>query len=303
MKVYISTGFLPTRDILALATAADELGYEGVGIPDHVVNFAELGTPYPYTADGQRRWPPFTDWPDPWVLIGALAKTTNRVRFVTTVYVAALRDPYSAAKAIGTAAFLAEGRVELGLGVGWCAEEFALMDQPFAGRGKRTEEAVELMRALWEPGWTEFRGDHYRAPRLEMTPCPPPVPILFGGLTDLALRRAARYDGWIGDLMTTDQAISIAARLHHYRDDIGGADRDFTVLAPLTDVLRPEDLDRAEAGGITHILTQPWAYYCPPDAPVQAKVEAMARFRADFELDHRRPDPYPPAAATREGAT
>lgn len=285
MKVYISTGFVPTHDIVALATAADELGYEGLGIPDHVVNFAELDTAYPYTADGQRRWPPFTDWPDPWVLIGALAHATTRLRFVTTVYVAALRDPYSAAKAIGTAAFLANGRVELGLGVGWCAEEFALMGQPFAGRGARTEEALEVMRALWEPGWTEFTGDHYQTPRLEMTPSPPPIPVLFGGLTDLALRRAARYDGWIGDLMTTDHAIATAARLHQYRADAGRTGNDFTVLAPLTDVITPEDLARAEAGGITHILTQPWAYYCAPDDPVSAKIDAMARFRTDFKLD------------------
>lgn len=287
MKVYISTGFLPTADILALATAADRLGYDGVGIPDHVVNFAELGTRYPYTADGERRWPPFTDWPDPWVLIGALAQVTSRVRFVTTVYVAALRDPYSAAKAIGTAAVLAGGRLELGLGVGWCEEEFTLMGQPFTGRGKRTEEAVELMRDLWEPGWTEHSGDHYRTPRLEMTPDPPPIPVLFGGLTDLALRRAARYDGWVGDLMTTDQAIEIVKRLREHRRGVGRDEGEFTVLAPLVDVLRPADLARAEAGGITHLLTQPWSYYCKPDAPIEAKIDAMAAFRRDFGLDGR----------------
>lgn len=285
MQVYLSTGFLPTADILALAAAADRLGYHGIGIPDHVVNFAELKTPYPYTSDGQRRWPPFTDWPDPWVLTGALAQTTSRLRFVTTVYVAALRDPYSAAKTIGTAAVLAGGRLELGLGVGWCEEEFALMGQPFAGRGKRTEEAVELMRALWQPGWTERDGEHYRTPRLEMTPSPPPIPVLFGGLTDIALRRAARYDGWVGDLMPTDQALQIVAKLQQYRRDIGRGGSEFTVLVPLTDVVGPGDLDRAEAGGITHILTQPWAYYCKPDAPVEAKIDALARFRTDFQLD------------------
>lgn len=285
MKVYISTGFLPTREILALAAAADRLGYDGVGIPDHVVNFAELNTRYPYTADGERRWPPFTDWPDPWVLIGALAQITSRVRFVTTVYVAALRDPYSAAKAIGTAAVLAGGRLDLGLGVGWCEEEFALMQQPFAGRGKRTEEAVQLMRDLWAPGWTEREGEHYRTPRVEMTPNPPPIPVLFGGLTDRALRRAARYDGWVGDLMTTDQAIESVARLREYRRAIGRDTGEFTVLAPLIDVFGPADIARAEAGGITHILTQPWSYYGKPDAPIEAKIDAMATFRHDFRLD------------------
>ena len=71
MKFYISTAFL-TEEIVEVARAADELGYDGIGIPDHVVNLETLATPYPYTRDGQRRWQPFTDWPDPWVLVGAL---------------------------------------------------------------------------------------------------------------------------------------------------------------------------------------------------------------------------------------
>jgi probable F420-dependent oxidoreductase len=284
VKVYVSTGFLPTDEIVALAKAADELGYDGLGVPDHVVNFAELKTPYPYTDDGSRRWSEFTDWPDPWVLAGALAQCTTRLRFVTTVYVAALRDPFSAAKSIGTAAVLTGGRVELGLGVGWCEEEFALMGQPFDGRGGRTEEAVRLMRDLWRPGWTEFKGDHYEVPRVEMCPTPPPVPVLFGGLTDIALRRAARHDGWIGDLMTTDQGIAAATRLRQLREDAGKADEAFTVLVPLTDVFGPQDIARAEAGGITHILTQPWHYYSPGEPDIDTKIAGLERFQRDFEL-------------------
>lgn len=177
MKFYISSAFLNTREIIELAKAADELGYDGIGIPDHVVNLETLDTPYPYTKDGERRWQPFTDWPDPWVLVGALAQVTTRLRFVNTVYIPAMRNPYSAAKAIGTAAVLASGRVELGIGVGWCREEFALMGERFEARGKRTDEMIELMRALWSPGWTEFEGEFYTAPRLEMQPTPPPIPV------------------------------------------------------------------------------------------------------------------------------
>jgi alkanesulfonate monooxygenase SsuD/methylene tetrahydromethanopterin reductase-like flavin-dependent oxidoreductase (luciferase family) len=84
---------------------------------------------------------------------------TTRLRFVTTVYIPAIRNPYSAAKAIGTAAVLASDRVELGIGVGWCREEFALMGQQFEARGKRTDEIIDLMRALWKPGWTRFDGE------------------------------------------------------------------------------------------------------------------------------------------------
>jgi probable F420-dependent oxidoreductase len=268
-----------------LARAADDLGYDGFGIPDHVVNLEKLATPYPYTKDGERRWPPFTDWPDPWVLIGALALVTERLHFVTTVYIPGMRDPYSVAKAVGTAAHLAGGRVEFGIGVGWCAEEFALMGQRFDRRGKRTDEMLELLRALWQPGWAEFDGEFYQTPRLEMEPTPPHIPIYVGGLSDVALRRAARNDGWIGDLITTDRAIASARRLRELRAENGLGMEDFTILTPLVDAVSIADYDRAEAAGITHILTQPWMFYSGPEATTAEKIDGMKRFREDMELD------------------
>ncbi|KUI23158.1 LLM class F420-dependent oxidoreductase [Mycobacterium sp. IS-1496] len=285
MKYYISPAFVDTSEIVDIARAADELGYDGLGIPDHVVNLETLETPYPYTRDGQRRWQPFTHWPDPWVLVGALAQVTTRLRFVTTVYVPAMRDPYSAAKAIGTAAYLAGGRVELGIGVGWCEDEFRLMGQRFDRRGRRTDEMLDLFRALWQPGWTEFDGEFYPTPRLEMEPTPPPIPIYVGGLSDVALRRAARNDGWIGDLITTDRAIAAAQRLHELRAAAGRSVEDFTILTPLTDALVRADYDRAEAAGITHILTMPWMFYTGADATLAEKIDGMKRFRKDLGLD------------------
>ncbi|OBK27359.1 LLM class F420-dependent oxidoreductase [Mycobacterium asiaticum] len=284
MKFYVSTAFLNTPEIIEIARAADELGYDGIGIPDHVVNLETLETPYPYTKDGQRRWQPFTDWPDPWVLVGALAQVTTRLKFVTTVYIPAMRNPYSAAKAIGTAALLASGRIELGIGVGWCREEFALMGEQFAARGKRTDEMLELMRELWSPGWTEFDGEFYQAPRLEMQPTPPPIPVYVGGLSDIALRRAARYDGWIGDLITTDRAIERVRRLRELRVENGLSMDDFTILTPLTDSFTPADYQRAENAGITGIITMPWMFYAGPNATLAEKIDGLRRFRKDLGL-------------------
>jgi len=285
MKFYISSAFLNTREIIEIAKAADELGYDGIGIPDHVVNLETLDTPYPYTKDGERRWQPFTDWPDPWVLIGALAQVTSRLRFVNTVYIPAMRNPYSAAKAIGTAAVLASGRVELGIGVGWCREEFELMGEQFAARGKRTDEIINLMRALWEPGWTEFDGQFFQAPRLEMQPTPPPIPVYAGGLSDAALRRAARNDGWIGDLISTDRAVDAVGRVRELRAEKGLSMDGFTVLTPLTDAFTPADYQRAADGGITGIITMPWMFYAGPEATLADKIDGMQRFRKDLGLD------------------
>ena len=284
MRFYVSTAFLDTKEAVEIAKAADDLGYDGIAVPDHVVNLETLQTPYPYTKDGKRRWEAFTDWPDPWVLIGAMALVTTRVRFVTTVYIPAMRDPYSAAKSIGTAAYLADGRLELGVGVGWCEEEFTLMGQQFARRGKRTDEMLELMKALWQPGWTEFDGDFYPTPRLEMQPTPPPIPIYVGGLSDIALRRAARNDGWIGDLIDTDRALASVTRIRELRAEKGLSMDDFTVLTPLTDAFTPEHFARAEAGGIDGIITMPWIFYSGADASLAEKIAGMERYRKDLAL-------------------
>jgi probable F420-dependent oxidoreductase len=285
MKFYVSSAFLQAGEVIEIARAADELGYEGMAIPDHVVNLEKLTTPYPYTPDGQRRWQPFTDWLDPWVLVGALGQVTDRLKFVTTVYIPAMRDPYSAAKAVGTAACLSGGRVELGVGVGWCEEEFDLLGQQFAKRGRRTDEMLELMKALWQPGWTEFEGEFYRTPRLEMTPTPPPIPIYSGGLSDVALRRAARNDGWIGDLIGLDQAIASIDRIRELRAEKGLGMDGYTVITPLIDAYLPEHYRRAEQAGIDAILTMPWMFYSGPNASLSDKIEGLRRFRSDLALD------------------
>ena len=285
MRVYVSTAFLDTREAIEIARAADELGYDGIGIPDHVVNLETLKTPYPYTKDGSRRWEAFTDWPDPWVMIGAIALVTTRLRFVTTVYLPAMRDPYSAAKSIGTAAVLAGGRLELGIGVGWCREEFELLGQRFEKRGKRTDEMLALMKALWSPGWTEFSGEFYTAPTMEMEPTPPPIPVYVGGLSDIALRRAARHDGWIGDLISTEQALERIDTLRRLRTERGLDMQGFEVITPLTDAFTPEHYARAEAGGITGIITMPWMFYTGPEATLEQKIDGMRRFRTDMALE------------------
>ena len=77
----------PTDQLVPIAKAADELGYDSLAMPDHVVDLETLRTPYPYTPDGARRWGPEAEWPDPWVLAGALSTVTTRLRFFTSVYV------------------------------------------------------------------------------------------------------------------------------------------------------------------------------------------------------------------------
>jgi probable F420-dependent oxidoreductase len=273
--------FLPTDELVPIARAADELGYAGFAIADHVVDLETLDTPYPYEADGSRRWDHATEWPDPWVLVGALSAVTTRLSFFTSVYVAALRSPYQVAKSVGTAAVLSGGRVRLGVGVGWCREEFELLGQDFATRGRRTDEALDLIQKLWAEDWVESDGPLYPTPRLTMRPRPThPVPILAGGMSEAGLRRAARHDGWIGDVCSTEDALGYAKRLRDLRAELG-REGDPAVVVALNDALTIDDFARAEAGGVTDVMTMPWLYYFGFDATLEQKIEGMRRFAAD----------------------
>lgn len=277
------TAYQPIDQLVPLARAAEAAGFTALSLADHVVDLDTVATPYPYTASGERRWQPDVDWPDPWVSIGALAQVTTRLQFFTSIYVTAMRNPFGVAKAIGTAAALSGGRVALGAGVGWCREEFDLLEEDFTTRGRRTDEAFDLMRELWSPGWTEFSGEFYHCDRLTMLPTPPePIPIWVGGLSEVALRRAARNDGWVGDLATIDEAIAIAERLRELRREAGrDLTRPFAVVPALTDAVTPDDFRRAARGGVSMTMTMPWMYYYGADASLADKIAGTERFGAE----------------------
>lgn len=272
---------LPTDQLKPIAVAADELGYASFAIADHVVDLETLATPYPYEDDGSRRWDNTCEWPDPWVLVGALSAVTTRISFFTSIYVAAMRSPYQVAKSVGTAAVMSGGRVRLGVGVGWCREEFDLLEQDFSTRGKRTDEGLALVRKLWENEWVESDGPLYPTPKLTMRPRPATkVPILIGGMSEVALRRAARYDGWIGDVCSIEEATGYATRLRELRTEVGVTEQASVVVA-LSDAVLPEQFAAAEAGGVTDAMTMPWLFYHGFKASLDQKIDGMERFAND----------------------
>jgi len=259
MKFVIPTAFSPTAQLCDMAVLAEQNGIDAIAISDHVVHPEHIASRYPYTADGSIRWNEDTAWPDPWVVIGAMAAVTTRLRFATNIYVLALRNPFLAAKAIATAAALSQDRVAVGVGVGWCREEFELAGQDFATRGRRTDEMIEVMRALWTGAYVEHTGRFYRFGRVRMLPAPgAPIPIYGGGLSEPALRRAARLDGWISDLHSSAELAEIAATLRRYRAELGRADAPFDFVAACTDAFDADGIRRLGDAGVTHYATAPW---------------------------------------------
>jgi probable F420-dependent oxidoreductase len=248
------------RDYGVIAQAAESAGFDSVALSDHVFYPEQLESTYPYTPDGKPQFLPEEAFPDPWVAVGAMAAVTTTLRFVTNVYVLPARNPFAVAKAVGTAAVLSDDRVLLGIGAGWMREEFQQMGQPFAKRGARMEEMVDVLRTLWQGGMVEHHGEHYDFDRLEMSPAPHrPVPIYVGGTSELALRRAARLgDGWIGMYHPIEELAEINAFITAEREAVGRGDEPFDLVASPPVIPDPDTVAALEDAGVTTILTSAW---------------------------------------------
>lgn len=280
MKFVLSTSFSTVAHLTELAPVADATGWEAMSFSDHVANPETLKTPYPYTADGSRRWPAFTDWPDPLVMVGALAAITKRLRFTNNIFVLPMRNPFLVAKAIATAAVVSNNRLTLAIGVGWSRDEFELLQQDFSTRGKRTDEMIDILRLLLTGEMVEYHGQHYDFDRLEMNPAPSaPVPFWFGGISDAAMRRAARLgDGWVTDLQPAAEIIAGIEKIRQWRKEYGRDHLPFEVMATPSDAFTVDDYRRLQDQGVTHILTQPWPFYHGDTQDVEKKKDGIRRY-------------------------
>ncbi len=250
---------MDTTDALTVARLLDEYGYDGVICADHLIYPRVLKSQYPTGAESPP-WSPDTAWPDSWVMIGAMAATTTRLRFSNAVYVAPARPLLEVAKVVATASVVSDGRVSLAVGAGWMREEFDLLGQDFANRGKRLDEMIPALRALWQGGWVSWSGDYYQVPELMLEPHPPaPVPILCGGESDAALRRAARLcDGWVGAAYKWDDAVHYVQKLTALRREYGRQNEPFEVMLALLELPSADLYKRAEDLGITAVMCAPW---------------------------------------------
>ena len=254
---------------------------------DHLVRPLEMESRYPYSADGQMATGETTPYLDPWILFAHLASATKRLRFMSSVYIPALRDPFTVAKALSTAALLTDERVLFGIGVGWMEEEFVLTERSFSGRGQRTDELVEVVRKLLSGEVVEHRGEHYDFGPVQMAPVPSRMPpVLAGGHSNVALRRAARMDGWIGVNYDIPQLTELLDVLARERASIGRADKQFDVATALNTPPSSEDVVRLERAGVTMILNPPLIDGSGSATDFGEKREQLEKFADQFIKPH-----------------
>ena len=183
-----------------LGREAEARGFESIWVAEHVVLFDDYDSVYPYAENGKFPGDAETGLLEPLTALTYLAAVTDRVRLGTGICLVPQRNPVYTAKQVVDLDALSGGRVDFGVGIGWLREEFEALDVPFERRGARTDDYLQVMKALWTEETSSFEGEHYTLPPCRMYPKPvqqPHPPIHVGGESDAAMRRAARQgQGW-----------------------------------------------------------------------------------------------------------
>ncbi|MGR6922925.1 TIGR03619 family F420-dependent LLM class oxidoreductase [[Actinomadura] parvosata] len=272
MKFGVPLGLLHPAAWKDVAVAADELGFESVWLPEHLVFATDLSLAvYPGTSDpGIKPQTPLFDAP---AYLCWLAAFTTRVRLGTAVQLLALRHPFVSARAFATLDVVSSGRAVCGVGAGWYRGEWEAAGVPFATRGARLDEAIEVVRRLWSEPLVAHTGRFYAFPEVAFEPKPVQrrLPVLAGGESAAALRRAATLcDGWISMPHTLDSIRPRLAALSRLRDGV-------PVTAHAYELASPGEVDGWAALGVERLIVRPWRR--SRDA-----VAGLAAFAAEYGL-------------------
>ncbi|MDP6549661.1 MAG: LLM class F420-dependent oxidoreductase [Dehalococcoidia bacterium] len=236
--------------LAAIARQGDQLGFDYMVFPDHVVQPRGITSPYPYTVKGD-----FAggeegggEWMEQLTTLGFLAAATERIQLVTSVMIVPHRPAILTAKMLATIDVLSKGRLIVGVGVGWMEEEFLALDAPpFAKRGAVTNEYIRAFKELWTSDDPTFEGEYCSFSNLTFLPKPvrkPHPPIWVGGQSRPAIRRAAQLgNAWhpVGATPATplepEQLTQDIATLHRFADKAGRdpAEIEVAMKAPIKD--------------------------------------------------------------------
>jgi probable F420-dependent oxidoreductase len=256
--------------IAEVSAAAERCGFATLWSGEHVVMVDQSTSRYPYSADGQIAVPAQADWIDPMIGLAFAAAATSTIGIATGVLLLPEHNAVHLAKQAATLDTLSGGRFTLGIGIGWSREEFDALGVPFERRGARTTEYVAAMRTLWRDDVASFGGEFVSFDSVRVNPKPVRdrrIPIVLGGNSDAALRRAAAWgDGWYG--FNVDDVPAAAERIATLQALCREADRDpdeLRLAVALRDPQRSDVAALAELGVDELVVVAG-----PPDDPREA---------------------------------
>jgi len=281
MKYSCSVAMSPIDELTEIARTAEEVGFDSIALPDSLFYPEMQAVGYPYTPDGSRMWNEDTPWADPLIAAASMAAVTSTLRFYTSVLKLGSRNPVLLARQVGSVANLTNNRFGFGVGIGWAPEEFEWCGQPYARRGARVDEMIDVIKLLLAGGMVEHHGRFYDFNRIQMSPAPSqPVPFYIGGHTDIALGRAARVgDGWSSAMMTHSELADTITRINQLRAEYGRADEPFEFQAVCIDKFGVDGHRELAQIGVTDNIVIPWIFDgLPFDAPLAKKKDSLKRF-------------------------
>jgi alkanesulfonate monooxygenase SsuD/methylene tetrahydromethanopterin reductase-like flavin-dependent oxidoreductase (luciferase family) len=265
---------------IPLAKSAEAAGYHAMTIPDSLAYPLESDSSYPYTPDGNREFLDGKAFIESFVLTAALCAVTTTLRFNHFVLKLPIRPPALVAKQAGSLAALFDNRLGLGVGTSPWPEDYELMNVPFARRGKRMDECIDIIRGLTSGEYFEYHGEFYDIPTTKMAPAPSkPIPILIGGHADAALRRAARNDGWMHGGGDPEELDALLEKLNHFREEQGRSGP-YEIHAISIDAYTPDGIKRLEDKGVTDVIVGfRIPYIMGPDTePLDDKIRNLEMF-------------------------
>lgn len=208
---------VPSVDMIVhMAKTAEEIGLESLWTFEHAIVPVDYQSAYPYSADGKMGATPETNFVDPLIALATVAAHTTTLRLGTGVNILPQANPLMLAKQAASLDFVSNGRLMLGIGIGWLKEEFEALGVPFARRGARFADYVEAMRKVWSGETVEHESEflHWTNFKSHPVPVQDPLPLVIGGSKKNALRRVARYgQGWYAPAMSVDMIAGLLPAL------------------------------------------------------------------------------------------
>lgn len=254
-----------------MARELEEAGFDSIWVSDHIVFPVETTSRYPFAEDGRPTWPFDAPYLEPMVVLAAVTATTRRATIGTSVTIAPMRNPVLLAKQAASIDVMSGGRLVLGVGTGWLREEFEALGADFEHRGAVLDEWIEIARACWTGRAGPYQGKHYTIPvAIHSQPTPAgPLPVLIGGMSRHALRRAgAVANGWLGqyalDTMSERDVGASVDVMRHHASEAGRPDADLRVVIRITGATtKPEAVaarlgNLAEAGVTDVVVDVDW---------------------------------------------
>jgi probable F420-dependent oxidoreductase len=262
-----------------LAQAAETAGYTSMTVADSLIYPKESDSTYPYTDTGDREFLEDKEFIETMTLVTWLAAHTQKLRFTPFVLKLPVRPPVLVAKQASSVAFLSDNRLGLGIGLSPWPEDFIAMGVPWARRGKRMDECIDILRGLTSGEFFEYEGEFFTIQSMKQSPAPTKkIPLLVGGHSDAALKRAVlKGDGWMHAGGDGEELDRLLKRLAEIRKAEGDTREDFEVHAISYDAYTLDGIKSMEEKGITDAIVGFRVPYIkgPDTEPLQTKIDHL----------------------------